>query len=57
MDENAHKASEEKTGCACTHPTHFLGRCQVKIDASEKLCAPCMQDHFTRNDDPTIVIE
>jgi hypothetical protein len=57
MEQNAHKTNEEKTICACTHATHFLGRCQVEIDSSDKFCAPCMQEHFTRNDDPTIVIE
>jgi hypothetical protein len=57
MQENSDKTIYEKKVCACTHPTHFLGGCKVEINSSEKLCAQCMKDHFTRNDDPTIVIE
>jgi hypothetical protein len=57
MDQSSATPVEEKVTCPCTHATHFLGRCQVEIDSSEKLCAQCMRDHFTRNDDPTIVIE
>jgi hypothetical protein len=57
MKEDKASAPGGKALCACTNPTHFLGRCQVEINASEKLCAECMKNHFTRNDDPTIVIE
>jgi hypothetical protein len=49
--------SNETATCSCTHGTHFLGRCQQPIVPPEKLCAECAQNHFTRNDDPTVVIE
>ncbi|HEX2227657.1 MAG TPA: hypothetical protein VHM64_10985 [Candidatus Binatia bacterium] len=57
MDQDSGNIAEAKTTCACNHPTHFLGRCQVEINSSDKLCTACMKDHFTRNDDPTIIIE
>jgi hypothetical protein len=57
MDQNSDRTANEKITCACTHPTHFLGSCQVPTNFSDKLCARCMKDHFTRNDDPTIIIE
>jgi hypothetical protein len=57
MEDKSDGSKKEKTICACTNATHFLGRCQVEIETSEKLCAQCMKNHFTRNDDPTIVIE
>jgi hypothetical protein len=44
----------EKSVCTCTHPTHFLGRCQVAVDPPEQLCAECMENHFHRADDPAI---
>jgi hypothetical protein len=51
------QSDKPKAICACTHPTHFLGRCQVELGSADKLCAQCMKDHFTRNDDPAIIIE
>lgn len=56
MDERQEKANLERTLCACTNPTHFLGRCQVGITPPNRLCDQCMKNHFTRNDDPTIVV-
>jgi hypothetical protein len=47
---------KERT-CACTNPTHFLGHCQVAVVPPNTLCDQCMKNHFTRNDDPTIIIE
>jgi short-subunit dehydrogenase len=40
--------------CVCTHPTHFLGRCQNQVNSPEHVCAECMQRHFHRVDDPAI---
>jgi hypothetical protein len=57
MIQSTDRPQEEGAICACTNPTHFLGRCQVAVNEPEKLCAQCMENHFTRNDDPTIVIE
>ncbi len=57
MDQREGKADQEKAMCACTNPTHFLGRCQAGINPPNTLCDQCMKDHFTRNDDPTITIE
>jgi short-subunit dehydrogenase len=42
------------TLCACTHPTHFLGRCRSEISRPEQICAACMENHFHRIDDPAI---
>jgi hypothetical protein len=47
-------ANTRKWTCACAHPTHFLGTCQVKVEYPRTRCAECMQNHFTLNDDPTI---
>ena len=40
--------------CACTHVTHFLGRCQIAVEPPEHTCAACMESHFHRVDDPAI---
>lgn len=40
--------------CVCTHPTHFLGRCQFAVEAPEHTCPACMENHFHRVDDPAI---
>ena len=40
--------------CVCTHPTHFMGRCQNQVDSPEHTCAECMESHFHRVDDPAI---
>ena len=40
--------------CVCTHPTHFLGRCQTEVEPPEHTCATCMESHFHRVDDPAI---
>jgi short-subunit dehydrogenase len=48
---------EESAGmplCICTHPTHFLGRCQNEVSSPEHTCPQCMQSHFHRVDDPAI---
>jgi hypothetical protein len=42
------------TRCICTHPTHFMGRCQTKVSSPEHTCAACMENHFHRIDDPAI---
>lgn len=57
MIQNTDTPPEDSAICACTNPTHFLGRCQVAVKRPDTLCAQCMKNHFTRNDDPTIVIE
>jgi len=57
MIQNTDTPSEDNTICACTNPTHFLGHCQAAVKPPDTLCAQCMKNHFTRNDDPTIVIE
>jgi hypothetical protein len=57
MDASGDSPKHQKATCTCANPVHFLGRCQVEIEPTEKLCAQCLKDHFTRNDDPTIVIE
>jgi hypothetical protein len=46
--------SAARSVCSCTHPTHFLGRCQAAVNPPEELCAECMQNHFHRIDDPAI---
>jgi hypothetical protein len=46
--------SATKTICSCTHPTHFLGRCQIAVEPPEHNCAECMESHFSRVDDPAI---
>jgi hypothetical protein len=43
-----------KPVCACTHPTHFLGRCQTEVVPPEQTCSECMENHFHPVDDPTI---
>jgi NAD(P)-dependent dehydrogenase (short-subunit alcohol dehydrogenase family) len=43
-----------KPVCACTHPTHFLGRCQTEVVPPEQTCSECMENHFHPADDPTI---
>ena len=40
--------------CGCTHPTHFLGRCEAEVTPPETRCAECMENHFHRVDDPAI---
>ena len=45
---------ESENVCGCTHPTHFLGRCQAAVDPPKRLCAACMENHFHRADDPAI---
>jgi short-subunit dehydrogenase len=40
--------------CVCTHPTHFMGRCQNQVNSPEHTCAECMESHFHRVDDPAI---
>jgi hypothetical protein len=40
--------------CACRHPTHFLGRCQIAVRPPEQFCPECMHSHFQRIDDPGI---
>jgi short-subunit dehydrogenase len=56
--ENNHRTTEDAapsaTLCACTHPTHFLGRCHTEISRPEQICAACMENHFHRIDDPAI---
>jgi hypothetical protein len=47
-------ASSRTWTCACTHPSHFLGNCRVKVVRPETKCAECMENHFGLNDDPTI---
>jgi short-subunit dehydrogenase len=47
-------AARSATLCACTHPTHFLGRCRTEISRPEQICADCMENHFHRIDDPAI---
>ena len=57
--ENDNRRSTEEaapsgTLCACTHPTHFLGRCRTEVSRPEHICAACMENHFHRSDDPAI---
>jgi short-subunit dehydrogenase len=40
--------------CACTHPTHFVGRCQAEVSPPAQLCGDCMENHFQPVDDPAI---
>jgi short-subunit dehydrogenase len=40
--------------CLCSHPTHFLGRCQAEVTPPEDTCPECMENHFQRVDDPAI---
>ena len=40
--------------CVCSHPTHFLGRCQAEVTPPEQTCPECMENHFQRIDDPAI---
>jgi short-subunit dehydrogenase len=47
-------AGGPKPVCACTHPTHFLGRCQVAVVPPAQTCSECMENHFHPADDPTI---
>ena len=47
-------AREKNVTCACTHPTHFLGSCQVKVNKPGVTCSECMTNHFVPNNDPTI---
>ncbi|MGH7853812.1 MAG: SDR family NAD(P)-dependent oxidoreductase [Candidatus Binatia bacterium] len=44
----------KNTVCGCTHPTHFLGRCQITVKPPDHTCAECMESHFHRIDDPAI---
>jgi short-subunit dehydrogenase len=45
---------DKTTRCLCTHPTHFMGRCQAEVSPPEHTCAACMENHFHRIDDPAI---
>jgi short-subunit dehydrogenase len=40
--------------CACTHPTHFIGRCHAEVSPPAQLCGECMENHFQPVDDPAI---
>jgi hypothetical protein len=42
------------TECGCTHPTHFVGRCQAEVSPPAQLCGECMKNHFQPVDDPAI---
>jgi hypothetical protein len=53
-DQTKPNERAEKAVCTCTHPTHFLGRCQVAVDPPEQQCAECMENHFQPADDPAI---
>jgi short-subunit dehydrogenase len=56
-DENGGGAPSidvSRTRCSCTHPTHFMGRCQTEVSPPEHTCAACMENHFHRIDDPAI---
>lgn len=46
--------THEQPVCVCTHPTHFLGRCQIVVNPPEHTCPMCMESHFHRVDDPAI---
>ena len=52
--ERINNEPRDQPVCVCTHPTHFLGRCQSAVEPPEHTCPACMESHFHRVDDPAI---
>jgi hypothetical protein len=51
LENKSKKPKAVKTPlCACTHATHFLGRCRKRVKPPAEQCTECLQDHtpFTR---------